>query len=282
LLRVGPNRHSFRARWDAPEGASRVGALVLVALKFVAGVGITVATLIHTSGSPTVGAIPALGNVRFVDRGGPILNKADVYLLYWGKSWEPTGTSYPTHDEITAAFRILIGGPYLGGLGQYRGIKPAVLRGSTVVGSSDPPRAFTDEQVGDFLDAQFDAGRVPEPDRDHRAVYVVVMPVGAYAAGGSTGEHIYYQRHGHRIPFAWTADSDSLGNTTVSLSHELVESITDPEGSAVLGVPGTCSQDGWCEIADICPDPRIVDGVTAAPYWSNRAGACIAPDRASA
>jgi hypothetical protein len=45
---------------------------------------------------------------------------------------------------------------------------------------------------------------------------------------------------------------------------------------------GTCHQNGWCEIADIYPDPRIVDGVTAEPYWSNLAGACIAPDSASA
>jgi hypothetical protein len=246
-----------------------------------AGVGIALITLIHTSASPTAVAIPTAGSVRFVDHGGPVLHTAQVNLLYWGSTWTGSGTSHPTPDQITAAIHTLVAGPYLSGLAQYRDIKPAVLRGSTVITSSDPPTAFTDEQVGDFLDTQLDAGVVPEPDRDQQTLYIVVMPVGAYA-GGVVGEHNYYTRHGQRIRFAWTADSASLATATRTISHELVESITDPEGSAVLGVAGTCSQGGWCEIVDSCPDPRILDGIAAAPYWSNQAGACIAPDQASA
>jgi len=102
------------------------------------------------------------------------------------------------------------------------------------------------------------------------------------AATRTSSVNNYYTRHGQRIRFAWTADSASLFTGTRIISHELVESITDPEGSAVLGVAGSCRQGGWCEIADICPDARIVDGIAAASYWSDLAGACIAPDRASA
>jgi hypothetical protein len=61
------------------------------------------------------------------------------------------------------------------------------------------------------------------------------------------------------------------------MSHELVESLTDPDGSAILGVSGTCKQSGWCEIADICPGDSIVNGVAVSPYWSEQAAACIAP-----
>jgi hypothetical protein len=254
--------------------------------KLALAVGLALAFVLGTGAAPTDASNPELGagTARFVDHGGPVLNKADVYLLYWGNTWTATRTSYPTPEQITAAITTLIGGPYLSGLAQYRGIKPAVLRGSTAVTSSDPPPAFTDEQVGDFLDTQLDAGLAPEPDRDHQPLYIVVLPPGAYAGGDShfVGEHTYYKRHGQRIPFAWTAASDSLATATQTITHELVEAITDPEGSAILGVAGTCRQNGWCEIADICPDPRIVDGVTAEPYWSNLAGACIAPDRASA
>jgi hypothetical protein len=170
--------------------------------KFAASLGIASVTLMQTSASPTAGALPLPGTVRFVDLGGPVLNQADVYLLHWGNTWTAAGTSYPTSDEITAAITTLIAGPYLTGLGQYRGIKPAVIRESSVVTSSDPPASFTDEQVGDFLDIQLDAGLVPDSDRDHQALYIVVMPVGAYSAGGSPAEHIYYERHGQRIPFA--------------------------------------------------------------------------------
>jgi hypothetical protein len=241
-------------------------------------------TLTHTSASPAAGALPTPGSVRFVDHGGPVLHTAQVHLVYWGSTWIASGTSHPTPDQITAAFRTLTAGPYLGGRAQYGDIRPAVVRGSTVITSSDPPAAFTDEQVGDFLNRQIDAGVLPEPDPDNQTLYIVVLPASAHAAGDShfVGEHNYYTRHGQRIRFAWTADSASLFTATRIISHELVEAITDPEGSAILGVTGACRQGGWCEIADICPDTVIVDGVAAAPYWSNQAGACIAPDQASA
>ena len=252
--------------------------------KFAAGLGIALITLTHTSASPAAGALPTPGSVRFVDHGGPILHTAQVHLAYWGSTWIASGTSHPTPDQITAAIRTLLAGPYLSGLAQYRDIQPAVLRGSTVITSSDPPAAFTDEQVGDLLNRQIDAGVLPEPDPDHQTLYIVVMPATAYTAGDShfVGEHTYFTRHGQRIPYAWVDDTASLFTATQKITHELVESLTDPEGSAVLGVARTCRQDGWCEIADICPDPLIVDGVAAATYWSNQAGGCIAPDRASA
>ena len=57
--------------------------------------------------------------------------------------------------------------------------------------------------------------------------------------------------------FALTAVTLSLDRVTGTTTHELVEALTDPEGSAVLGIPGTCRQGGWCEIAVICrPDRR--------------------------
>jgi hypothetical protein len=250
--------------------------------KFAAGLGIALITLTHTSASPAAGAVPTPGSVRFVDHGGPVLRAAKVNLVYWGSTWIASGTSYPTPDQITAAIRTLLTGPYLSGLAQYGSIQPAVLRGSTVITSSDPPPAFTAEHIRDFLNRQIDAGAAPEPDQ--QTLSIVVLPATAYAAGDDpfVGEHSYYTRHGQRIPYAWVDDTASVFTATQKITHELVESITDPEGNAVLGVAGTCGQGGWCEIADICPDPLIVDGIAAAPYWSNQAGACIAPSQADA
>ena len=252
--------------------------------KLAAGAGIAALALLHTSAAPRAGAVPAPGSTRFVDHGGPILHAAQIHLLYWGSAWTATGASSPTPDQITAAFRSVVTGSYLAGLAEYRGIRPAVLRGSTVVTTSQPHGGFGDEDVSDFLDAQLDAGVVPAPDLDNQTLYIVVVPVGVSAGGDSSafvGEHYYYARHGQRIPFAWTADSGSLAAATWIMSHELVESLTDPQGSAILGVAGTCHQSGWCEIADICPDTAVVNGVAVDPYWSERAGACLAPDPAS-
>ena len=57
----------------------------------------------------------------------------------------------------------------------------------------------------------------------------------------------------------------------------MVESCTDPEGTAILGVAGTCSQSGWCEIGDVCSSTGVVDGVKVQSYWSQKDKACIVP-----
>ncbi len=251
--------------------------------KLAAGVGIALVTLLHAGAASPTGAVPAPGTARFVDRGGPVLHAAQVHLLYWGSWWPSDRRYFPTRGQITVAFQRLLAGPYLSGLAEYRGIQPAVLRRASVVTTSQPHSGFTENDVRDFLDAQLDAGVVPGPGPDDQTLYIVVMPVGVSAGGDSSefvGEHDYYKRHGQRIHFVWAADSGSLAGATWIMSHELVESLTDPEGSAVRGVSGTCEQGGWCEIADICSDTGVVDGVAVSPYWSERARACVTPDRA--
>ena len=59
-------------------------------------------------------------------------------------------------------------------------------------------------------------------------------------------------------------------------SHELVESVTDPEGSAITGTG--CNQGGWCEIGDVCTaNTAVINGVTVQRYWSQVDGQCVVP-----
>ena len=167
---------------------------------------------------------------------------------------------------------------YFPGLAQYRGIGRGFLRGSAVITTSNPPSGFTDQQVASFIDGELNSGTIPGPDIDNQTLYCVVMPAGVAASNTSfIGEHTYYTRSGQRIHFAWITNSGSLASLTTIISHELVESATDPEGTAWLGVAGTCSQGGWCEIGDVCSSTSQLDGVTVQSYWSNQAGACTVP-----
>jgi hypothetical protein len=75
-----------------------------------------------------------------------------------------------------------------------------------------------------------------------------------------------YRRDGHRVHYAWITDSEVLDGATQTTTHEIVESVTDPEGSAILGSPGTCDGERWCEIADICPGGVKLHGVMVKPY----------------
>ena len=246
-----------------------------------AGLGIAVLALLSTSASTTAGSVLAPRTAHFVDHGGRILHTAQIHVLYWGSHWPATDTYFPTPDQITAALQILLVGPYLNGLAQYRGIQPAVLRSSTIVTTSNPHNGFDNHDVRDFLNAQLDARVVPGPGPDNQTVYIVVLPVGISASGYRyelDGEHDYYKRHGQRIHFVWTAASGRVESASRIMSHELVESITNPEGSAISGVSTDCDQDGWCEIADVCFDTPLVSGVAVSPYWSEQDHACVAPN----
>ena len=218
------------------------------------------------------------GADKFVDSNGPVLQVTQLFLIYWGTAWTATPAPTPTPDQITSACRTMVASPYMTGLAQYRGIGRGFVRGSAVINTSNPPNGFTDNQVSSFIDGQITANTVPAPDVDNQTLYCVVMPTGVNSSNASfIGEHTYYTRSGQRIHFAWITNSGSLSRLTTIISHEVVESATDPEGSAFLGVAGTCSQGGWCEIGDVCSSTSVLDGVTVQSYWSNQAGACTVP-----
>jgi hypothetical protein len=205
-----------------------------------------------------------------------VLSAAQVYLIYWGSSWSPGVSGSPSSDEITSAIQTVVASSYLAGLAQYRNIGPAVIRGSLVVTSSEPPSEFTDDDIAAFLDAQFDAGALPAAN--DQALYFITIPAGArFAESGRFGAHSYYERAGQPIWYAWTAGALTVNFATLIMTHELVEAITDPDGDAFQGVPGTCSEPGWCEIADICLTDRVLDGVMVNSYWSDVAGDCVIP-----
>jgi len=244
-------------------------------LAFAAGIALALSTGVVAS--VIVEAPPASASIRFVDHGGRVLSAAHVYLIYWGRYWAPDRVASPTPDQITHALRTVLAGSYLSALTQYRNIGPAVIGGSHVITTTDPPSRFTDEDIEAFLNTLFDAEVLPAPD--DQAIYVVTIPPGIYTGEGDdlVGEHNYYRRDGHRIHYAWTTDSEVLEGATQTTTHEIVETVTDPEGTAILGTPGTCEGERWCEIADICSDAAKLNGVMVAPYWSNIAGRCVIP-----
>jgi len=244
-------------------------------LAFAAGIALSLSTAV--AASVIVEAPPASASTRFVDHGGRVLSAAHVYLIYWGRYWAPDRVASPTPDQITHALRTVLAGSYLSALTQYRNIGPAVIGGSHVITTTDPPSRFTDEDIEAFLNTLFDAEVLPAPD--DQAIYVVTIPPGIYTGEGDdlVGEHNYYRRDGHRIHYAWTTDSEVLEGATQTTTHEIVETVTDPEGTAILGTPGTCDGERWCEIADICSDAAKLNGVMVAPYWSNIAGRCVIP-----
>jgi hypothetical protein len=92
------------------------------------------------------------------------------------------------------------------------------------------------------LRARIADGTLPPLDADNQNLYLVIMPQGvSNQNSGFVGEHTYYvDPAGRNVHFGWITNGGTLNGVTSILSHELVESVTDPEGSVITGVAGTC------------------------------------------
>jgi hypothetical protein len=215
---------------------------------------------------------------EFQDNGGAIIEIVRLQLIFWGSAWGSSPQPTPSADQIVRAVETILSGPYMIDLAQYRQIGRGYLLGSTIYTNSSPPNSFSDDDVWNFLSARINDGTLPALDAANQNLYLVVMPQGISSSGAFIGEHTYAtDGAGNRVHFAWVTNGGTLASVTSVLSHELVESCTDPEGSAILGTAGTCSQGGWCEISDICYTDEVLDGITVQRYWSQTDRSCIVP-----
>ena len=237
------------------------------------GVVLDAGATVHT---PPVGG----GAAKYSDNGGPVIQIPRVQLIYWGNAWTSSPPPTPSADDTTSAVRTMLAGPYMTGLVEYRQVGRGHLLGASVISSSDPPNPFTDSDVANMISARIGDGTLPGVDEFNQNLYMVIMPQGVNnSTSGFVGEHTYYSDGlGHNVHFAWVTNNGSIDSVTRIFSHELVESCTDPEGSAITGVTGTCNQSGWCEIGDICSTTAVRDGVTVQSFWSDQAASCVVPD----
>ena len=240
---------------------------------------------IETQAEAEAGHDPSPGSgTTFVDNGGLKLNHVQVQLIFWGAAWNAVPQPVPTVNDMDAAVDQIMHSGYMSSLSQY-GIGHGSKLASVVISTSNPPNPFTDTDVANFIAGLLNTDSLQEPDENSQILYCVVMPVGVNSVTANfIGEHTFFTYKDEEDPtrfdnahFAWITNSGSLDDLTTIFSHELVESCTDPEGTGILGVAGTCSQQGWCEIGDVCTSRGMVNGVTVQSYWSQKDKACIVP-----
>jgi hypothetical protein len=212
-------------------------------------------------------------------KGGTTSSSFRLVPIFYGTAWL---TSQPTNSGVNAAIRDLLLSPYLRELDQYGFSRLELL--PPVLVNAAAPAIHTSDDAAAIVWSLIDAGAVPQvakpPDA---AIYVVFYPTGTSVSDISAcGWH--YSASG-----AWVAAvefPDGGGSTAVTLnnimrifSHELVETITDPDG----GAPGQGWVmdrviDGGTEIGDACNSTDdFTAGVFVNAYWSERHKACIIP-----
>ena len=222
--------------------------------------------------------------------GGWIATGVPIQLIFWGTFWQ-SSEGAARFGMVADRMQRLIESPYFSGLAQY-GINPPSYRGAFIVTEPEAPATFDDrmEPVLDLIDDLVDDDKLPKP-HDERIVFLVFMPKAFSDPTGANGSHSsdydYDFLMGGDLYWAgWVRYFDpSLGaadqdpeSTSRTGSHELVETLTDPEQNGWYIGGGS----GAVELADGATSGSVyqtafVNGARVASYWSNSHNATIIP-----
>jgi hypothetical protein len=179
------------------------------------------------------------------DAGGPVITNVDVDLVFWGAGWL---TATALKQNVTNSVKTIMNSPYLSGLAQYRGIGNGQLLRTDTITSTDPAAQTTDSQFKAFVQANINNGGLPvTPNMDNQILYIVIPPPGTTDPQESAaGAHGTDSSNFGRFHYGWTENVNDLDDITVVYSHELAESVTDPEANynKAFDVPSTHDEIG--------------------------------------
>lgn len=201
--------------------------------------------------------------------------------MFWGDVWNSTATTRSAAD-IVGAIQNLVDSPYFFALKQYN-VDPGSLGRALVVTSPAPPASIGTDDVPNMLWSLI-GDIFPNPDQEGgHNIYVVLLPPGAPGPDGSESAHTDTTHFvldrlpkWHRAWYAWIGIPGvfAVDDVTTSVSHEVVETYTNPKPNT-----GWFVSTGDSEIVDVCEflGEGPVNGVTVVPYFSKFDNACIIP-----
>jgi hypothetical protein len=239
-----------------------------------------------------------------------------VYLIFAGGSSSGFGYDGSVNQSaIVNAVNNILSSSYLSGLAEYGAATRAHLAG-TCVSSFSLPTTFTDNgnnsDINNLVSASIknNGGSLPEPDdTGPNGIYLVITPPGYHLANDVNGALVGHHSNGNTGSFFDFFDPDNaydgvvtsnsyytgnaLDDMTVVLSHELVNMLTDPNGSGgVVTAPGSglffptefgppvfSGSANPGEIGDNEAEfySGFENGTAVQSYWSNSQSAYIVP-----
>ncbi len=204
---------------------------------------------------PTIVFYPDFGTEPTSYGGGPVLNDAPVYLLFWGSYWN-TSQGSTSQTQLTNAITNELNSPLYGNLKQYKDNNsntagPAYVNGSwTATETADPSNGFSDSQLQNVVQAAVNDpnSHIPSPsaieatDGGHAPIYIVITPPGidSYRGSNTWGYHNYFNSNNQNFVYGWVGNFTGIAPSgygptlneqdvvTTTASHEIGESLTDP------------------------------------------------------
>ena len=242
--------------------------------------------------------------------GGPVMTFTENALVLWGSAGHSTALTANLPGFLSAFADAGNANPYDVALEYHTPSQPLTLAGrylgSFTIDPSTASTNLSDAAVAAELAAQIGRGALPPPRTAFGGpvteYYVMFPPNYNVCVDGGCSDVAFCAYHSNAtylgIPFTYTVLPEStppdpgcgpntsnggFGNLTSMTSHEMVESMTDPEvGSATGNGPPLAWYDVVNgEVADICngQDSTLTLGAigwVVQKEWSNAENACIA------
>jgi hypothetical protein len=224
---------------------------------------------------PAIMFIPQQHLETVAQNNGASLSSYTVEIVYWGPGsyWTPDKMS-----QYTSAASQLLASGYLDGVTQYGSDGRAYLSSATVQDNLNPlPGTLNQDEVEDQMDLLNQQGNSLQTGRP--TIYVFATPdFWSHNFGpNAVGENWI----GNGVPIIWNGFTDTVDHFTSILGHELVESLSSPDGNGFEVYPGNGDTSVKGQIADWEPNSyqfRMANGVEVQPYWSQQDQAFLISD----
>lgn len=230
-------------------------------------------------------AKPAASPAQFTYNGGPLLTSVQVFTVFWGSAWQQSPAS-DLISQLNGFFDYILTSSLIDQLAEYDTsqyqIGHGTRTGTLTLTTSEPGTSVADSDIQQMLSNAISSSAIPQPGAN--SLYFVYLPEGVTVTmdGSSSCQSFCgYHNDGNNGQFYYAVEpypgcSGCLNNfsafdaLTITSSHELCESITDP-------VPG----EGWYdqnngEIGDICAwQTKQLGSFTIQKEWSNNSNSCV-------
>jgi hypothetical protein len=244
-------------------------------------------------------AAPANANLTYF--GGKLVNHATYTNVFWGGYWSTNATGQTERTTLNNFMSTIGPSPdFASVLAQYaqsgQPIGAGAFQGDKQV-TTEPGAKIDDATIKTTIQSWINAGLVPAPSLDQ--IYVLNFPPGTQITMGpdssctnfcgyhstiqtasGTGGLIRYIVNPYPSCTGCQFESTVMNSSTVVLSHEMAETITDPDVglATTVGPPLGWYDSANGEIGDICAgDPNAnMLGFRVQTEWSNADKKCVA------
>lgn len=240
-------------------------------------------------------------------QGGPLINNVAVETVFLGQAWASDSSLQQETAQLDQFFAYITNSSFMDLLTQYSTPQAGAIGHGSYAGEFDIAQnvwrrsTVSDATIQNTLDSEIASGAISIPD-DNRLLFVFTPPDVAVSQGGSrsngypvgfagyhnsfiasTGQLVRYAVIPDPIGNDQVAELTTLQQQTAAASHELAESITDPDGTSWWDTSNDATSGNEIgDFADLNSNVVYLNGYAVEELWSNAAGGLAAPIGATA